>query len=194
MNAFSPTNNNLKHKTRLYNCNDKKNYKTFGIVENSPGVCGSLACAVCTAYYDDYKNIDLCSDKDKNSGAKKKRTYGINLVNKIVQYVEPKKGDALVLGGFNIYMIEKKKPFRIYIQGKNITANAKYNSIRKEIKADRPCVIGVTKSAWASLNGGHWCVAIGTKEDGRVRVNSGHGDEKSINRKTIVSVWDCHKL
>lgn len=67
----------LFNETRLYNCNTDDNLSYFfpdlpsSDLSDCPGVCGSLACAILLAYYDDYHSElgDFVTDWKKTKGS-----------------------------------------------------------------------------------------------------------------------------
>ncbi len=182
----------LANSTRFYNCNRQSNYGYFypGFTEEEiadiPGVCGSVACAIMVAYYDDYKSSlagtgDFATDWKKTGGSASSGTYGIDLVKEFVPLVE-------LNGNGSIFL---NPGMAAYLNSHGISGGCSlgiltvYQQTKNAIGPNGdgvPLIIGTSN---------HYCVAIGYKNiDGKkIFVNTGWGYSMWIDASTVVSTW-----
>ena len=182
----------LANTTRLYNCNTNTNLSYFypnatsAEIAAMPGVCGSLACAVMVAYYDDHESSmggsgDFATDWKKTYGESYNNTYGKYLVREFIDYVEPRGNGSFFLnpgmtdylrahgisGGCTLGLLS------VYQQTKNAIGS---------IGDGVPLIIGLSN---------HYCVGVGYKNvtEKQIQVNNGYGGYSWINASTVVSTW-----
>lgn len=174
--------------TRLYNCNVSKNYSyyfpdfTQSQLDKVKGVCGSVACAIVMAYYDDYRSGlgDFAEDKKKTSGSVANNTYGRELTKELVKWVEPKGNGSIFL---NPGLLS-------YLNTRGISVGSVcamhilnlYNAHKECIDKGRPTFVGLTD---------HYCVGIGYRNNGgtnQIFVNSGYGYTAWINASSLLSL------
>lgn len=182
----------LIHETRPYNCNVTANFSYFfpnftsDQLASIPGVCGSLACSVVMAYFDDYKSSlagygDFATNWKKNSGLSSNSTYGIELVKEMISHVEPNRQGSVMLDS----------PITSYLSAHNIYGGSsadfifRYEHTRNTIMANgsgSPVIIGTSD---------HYCVAEGYKNDSskKIYVNYGNGGHCWILANATVSAW-----
>lgn len=179
----------LENDTRLYNCNARKNFSYFypdataEEIADMPGVCGSLACAVLVAYCDDYRSElagsgDFADNWRKESGSSSDNTYGIDLVDELVDYVEPSgNGSFLLNPGMSSYLSDHG------ISGSCLlSVLPAYTQTKNCIDDDLPLIVGTL---------GHYSVGAGYKNISakQIYVNDGGGSCKWINSSTVISTW-----
>lgn len=182
------TGETISHSTRLYNCNVKKNFPYFGIIDDCPGVCGSVACSIVAAYFDDYIDDNYCDDAAKNSGRSSDNTYGKDLVKEMVSAVEPLKGNALVLWGMNDYLNAHGISDEIHLDA----FSGNYGMALKQVDKDEPYIIGVAEILGAE-QGDHWMVGLGwikTLGGTYIVANDGYGnDDVNVKDGVIATNW-----
>ena len=184
----------LSNSTRLYNCNISSNLPYFypnatpAELEDNPGVCGSVACAILVAYYDDYKsylagNEGYFADYgSKVSGTVSNYTYGIELVKEFIGYIEPDGNGSLFLNpGVRSYLSDH------YLSGglRSNVLNA-YRDVVDAVGDDVPIIVGLV---------GHYCVAVGYKYDGTyeyIYVNTGWGGHAWYYAGSVLSSWTLY--
>lgn len=190
--ANTTTEVELKRSYRNYNCNVRNNFSTFypnatsAEIKNMPGVCGSLACAILFAFYDDHLSSlgDFASDSKKTSGSLDNNTYGIDLVAEIVNYVEPSGNGSFLLGPGS----------RQYLQAHEIEGQIRMNALESFIEAKNaiqsdgngvPIIIGTQ---------GHYQVAVGYRTVTSPGIVLKYlqvidGGMRWINNDTVISSW-----
>lgn len=182
----------LIHSTRPYNCNYRPNFSYFypsfsqNELNEVPGVCGSLACAVIVAYLDDFKTSmagtgDFADNQKKLRGIYSDNTYGIELVKEFINYIEPNGNGSFFLNpGFSSYLRDHGID-----GGCTVSLLDAYGKTKKSISSDGsgiPIFIGTRD---------HYCVGIGYKNNSvkQIYVNYGHGYNSWLNADTVVSTW-----
>lgn len=181
----------LSNSTRLYNCNISSNLPYFypdasaEELENNPGVCGSVACAILLAYYDDYLpylagNEGYFADYGRKvSGSVNNYTYGIDLVKELIEYIEPEGNGSLFLNpGVRSYLSDH------YLAG-GLSSNVlnAYRDVVASVGDGVPIIVGLI---------GHYCVAVGYKYDGTyeyIYVNTGWGGYAWYYAGSVLSSW-----
>lgn len=184
----------LDNFTRFYNCNTSENFSYFypdfskEQLAGIPGVCGSVACAIMVAYYDDHESAlagsgDFATDWKKTSGSSADNTYGRALVQEFVGLIEPSGTGSILL---NPGMLQ-------YLNNHGISGGCSLGLLTvyqqtKEAIGDGsgvPIIIGTSN---------HYCVGIGYKNVSgkQIYVNTGHGNTSWINASTVVSTWTMY--
>lgn len=182
----------LDNGTRFYNCNVYDNLSYFypdfteDELADIPGVCGSVACAIMVAHFDDYHsdlagNGDFATDWRKTGGSSSDDTYGKYLVKEFIDYVEPDGDGSFFLNpGMSSYLDDHGID-----GGCSLGLLAVYQQTKNAIKSDGsgvPLIIGTSS---------HYCVGTGYKNVSgkQIRVNTGYGYSSWINASTVVSTW-----
>ena len=185
----------LTRSYRNYNCNVRPNYSTFypdatqAEINSMPGVCGSLACAILLAFYDDHMSHlagsgDFANNSKKASGSIGNNTYGIDLVAEIVNYVEPSGNGSFLLGpGSQQYLASHGIDGRI---GMNFWES--FIEAQNAIESDGsgvPIIVGTQ---------GHYQVVVGYRTVETPGIVSKYlkvidGDVRWINNDTVISSW-----
>lgn len=182
----------LVNTTRFYNCNRTSNFDYFypdfteEELDDIPGVCGSVACAIMVAYYDDHESSlagdgDFATDWKKTGGSTSAGTYGLYLVNEFIPLVEPSGNGSIFLNpGMSSYLSNHG-----ISGGCSLGLLTVYQQTKNAIKSDGsgvPLIIGTSS---------HYCVGIGYKNvDGKkIYVNTGWGGTSWIDASTVVSTW-----
>ena len=158
-------------------------------LQSCPGVCGSLACAVVVAYMDDYKSSlagtgDFATNWRKTSGSTTNWTYGIDLVNEFVGYVEPNGNGSFFLNpGMSAYLSAHG-----ITGGCSLGVLSVYQQTKNAIKADgsgEPLIIGIYD---------HYCVGAGymNTTQKQIYINNGWGYTSWINASTVISTWTLY--
>ena len=181
----------LSNSTRLYDCNMRKNFRYFypdlpqKDLDDCPGVCGSLACSVLLAYYDDYhSNLgDFVDDTQKSGGKGVAGAYGKSLVKELVQYVEPNANGSIFLNpGVSSYLRDRGINGRVQVGVLSV-----YQQTKKAIGdgTGDPIIVGTTS---------HYSVGVGYQNitEKQIYTNNGHGGYTWINANTVVSTWTMH--
>ncbi len=185
----------LTRSYRNYNCNVRQNFSFFypdatsAEIQSMPGVCGSLACAILLAFYDDHLSSlagggDFANNSKKVSGSISDKTYGIDLVAEIVNYVEPSGDGSFLLGpGSQQYLASHGISGKI---GLNLLES--FTEAQNAIGSDGsgvPIIVGTQ---------GHYQVVVGY----RIVTSPGivlkylkvvDGSERWINNDTVISSW-----
>lgn len=133
---------NLKHATRMYNCNDSRNWSYFGVPEDNKGVCGSTALAIMTAYLDDYhtdSTHNWCLDSKKTAYSSSSYEYGKELVKEILGYIEPNGGGTNFLGPYTFYLQDHGIWDRQLVVA--LTESNSWNQAKASIQRDYPCIV-----------------------------------------------------
>lgn len=152
-------------------------------LSDCPGVCGSLACAILLAYYDDYHSElgDFVTDWKKTSGEWTTDSYGKPLVKELVSYIEPNANGSVFLNpGVSSYLLTR-----------GITGDASLGvlTVYQQVKGSigsfgegDPLIVGTTK---------HYSVAVGYKNisEKQIYTNNGLGSYTWINADTVISTW-----
>lgn len=179
----------LKNPTNLYNCNRNSNFSFFypnlskDKQDKWPGVCGSVACAIVMAYYDDYKSSlagsgDFATDWKKTAGSQADYSYGKYLTKELVEHIEPS-GNGSFLLNIGLYN---------YLRNHGITGGCDmglltvYQQTKAAINEDSPIIIGLR---------GHYCVGIGYKNlhKKQIEINTGHGYTEWIDASSVLCTW-----
>ena len=184
----------LDNTTRFYNCNTTSNFSYFypdfseSQLANIPGVCGSVACAIMVAYYDDHESSlagsgDFATDWKKTGGSTSNNTYGRDLVKEFVSLIEPSGNGSIFLNpGMSTYLSNHGISggcslglLTVYQQTKNAIGDG----------SGVPIIIGTSN---------HYCVGIGYKNISgkQIYVNNGHGGTSWIDASTVVSTWTMY--
>ncbi len=185
----------LENDTRLYNCNTAENLSYFypdlsqADLDDCPGICGSLACAVLIAYFDDYRsdlagNGDFATDWKKVSGEGTDDAYGKPLVKELVALIEPSANGSVFLNpGVSAYLRERDITGRVSMGALTVYQQTK-NAIGSDGSGD-PLIVGTTS---------HYSVGVGYKNISKKQIytNTGYGYHSWINASTIISTWTMH--
>lgn len=179
----------LENETRFYDCNISENMSYFfpDLTEeeqkNCPGVCGSLACAVLIAYYDDYcsdlaGNGDFVSETYKTYGMGTKGYYGKFLVGALVKYIEPNGNGSVFLDpGMTSYL--QTCGIR---GGLSMGILTVYQQTKNAIDSGVPLIVGLV---------GHYAVGIGYCDilEKQIYLNYGDGRAMWVNANTVLNTW-----
>lgn len=181
----------LNNSTRFYNCNTSANFSYFypdfsaSELEDIPGVCGSVACAIMVAYYDDHESHlagsgDFATDWKKTGGSTSNNTYGRDLVKEFVSLIEPSGNGSIFLNpGMSTYLSNhginggcSLGLLTVYQQTKNAIGDG----------SGVPLIVGTSN---------HYCVGIGYKNVSgkQIYVNNGWGGTSWIDASTVISTW-----
>lgn len=181
----------LDNDTRLYDCNTSSNLSYFypdlsqEDLDDCPGICGSLACSVLLAYYDDYHSDlgDFVDDWKKISGQNTDGAYGKPLVKEIIGYVEPNANGSVFLNpGVSSYLSDRGITGRVqmgiltvYQQTKNAVGDG----------SGDPIIVGTTS---------HYSIGVGYKNitEKQIYTNTGYGYHAWVRANTIISTWTMH--
>ncbi len=152
-------------------------------LQNLAGVCGSVACAIMVAFYDDYKSAlagsgDFATDWKKTGGSTLDNTYGKYLVKEFVSLIEPSGNGSIFLNpGMTSYL-----SYHGISGGCRIGLLAVYQQTKNAIDNNDPIIVG-------TIN--HYCVGIGYKNisEKQIHVNTGWGTASWINASTVISTW-----
>lgn len=177
--------------TRYYNCNTDSNLHYFypnlsdDDIDDCPGVCGSVACAILLAFLDDNRNetydCDFVDNYDKEYGFGTEENYGKLLVADLVPLIEPNGNGSIFLNpGFMNYLSYRGINARI-----SLGLLTPYQQTKNSIGADgsgNPVIVGTTS---------HYSVGIAYKNitNKQICTNTGLGYTVWIDANTIVSVW-----
>lgn len=180
----------LENDIRYYDCNIEEHFEHYfpnlseEDIAECPGVCGSLACAILVAYYDDYcselaGNGDFANDMYKTYGEGVDGYYGKYLVQTIVSYVEPSGNGSVLL---NIGMSN-------YLENQGIEGTVKmgalavYQQTKYAIDNGVPIIVGTTD---------HYSVGIGYRNisEKQMYIYEGRGGNAIwVNSRTIIDTW-----
>lgn len=181
----------LENATRLYDCNTSDNLSYFypnksqEDLDDCPGICGSLACSVLLAYYDDYHSDlgDFVVDWKKNSGQGVANAYGKPLVKELVGYVEPNANGSVFLNpGVSSYLANRGITGRVQLGILSVYQQTK-NAIGDG--TGDPIIVGTTS---------HYSIGVGYKNitQKQIYTNTGYGYHSWVNANTIISTWTMH--
>ena len=195
----APEEGQLPYETRYYNCNVSANFAEFypdltdTELNEVPGVCGSVACAILLAYYDDHLSYlagnygDFADYSQKNSGSSYNNTYGIELVKELVQYIEPEGNGSFMLD----YGMREYLSINFIAGSVRMRFYNGYNEMKEAVSLGIPLIIGTSN---------HYCVGIGyTNRNGynQIKVNYGWGENyietnTYISAFTVLSSWELY--
>ena len=181
----------LANSTRLYDCNTTDNLSYFypdlsqKDLDDCPGICGSLACSVLLAYYDDYHSDlgDFADNWKKISGSGVKNAYGKPLVKELVGYIEPSANGSVFLNpGVSSYLANRNINGRVQLGVLSVYQQTK-NAIGDG--SGDPIIVGTTS---------HYSVGVGYKNISQKQIytNTGYGYHSWVNASTIISTWTMH--
>ena len=179
----------LIYGTRHYDCNTSENMSFFyPNGHNSPGVCGSTACAILLAYYDDHLSHlagdgDFATNSKKTYGLGEEHQYGIKLVQELVSYIEPSGiGSVLLDSGMEDYLADHG-----ISGGLALGLFSAYDAVKNTIEEDIPLIVGLLSR--------HYAVAVGYKNyNGKqIKIDEGNGQDYIwVASATILSTWTLY--
>ena len=182
----------LNKTTRLYNCNKEVNFplfypdKTAEELAECPGVCGSVAVGIMLECYDDYytdlpDGYSFIDSDVKMSNAYCEDIYGLELVKRLIPYIEPGANGSYFLNpGVSSYFAD-----RGISGGAQLGVLAVYLQTKDSIGANGtgyPLIVATSN---------HFMVGIGYQNttQKQIYVNNGRGGKEWVNANTIVCTW-----